>query len=192
MTAHPLAEAWAEGQLTDSLSLEAERVLRTELRSAYFERYVSVTQSPGMSEICATTPSLAMCDDHDIHDGWGSLAAARLDDPVGRVVFETAREMCRAFQMRLGAGEVSPLSLRAVADNLGWCLRAPGVRVIAPDLRSQRRPNQVMDWPAWAALERELARAFGPDAVPLQHAHARHALVAAGMADGADAAHEKI
>jgi hypothetical protein len=45
--------------------------------------------------------------------------------------------------------------------SLGWHAALPGLDIVAPDLRSERRPDRVMGPAGWAGFERALAQAEG-------------------------------
>jgi len=100
---------------------------------------------------------MAMWDDHENCDGWGSLPEEKLDWPVGRTLFAAAREQALLFQLGTAPDQVSPPALDPEGRSLSWHLKLPGLDVIAPDLRSERRPDRVMGERGWAALERALA-----------------------------------
>jgi hypothetical protein len=109
----------------------------------------------------ARVPSLAMWDDHDICDGWGSLPAARLDDPVGRLLFAVAREHFLMFQLGARPDRPPTICPDPAGGTLTWHVSLPGLDLVAPDLRSERRPDRVMGAAGWAAFEAALARGRG-------------------------------
>ncbi|MDZ7748543.1 MAG: hypothetical protein U5K43_06620 [Halofilum sp. (in: g-proteobacteria)] len=113
---------------------------------------------PETAWLMARVPSLCMWDDHDICDGWGSLPPGRLDAPLGRLVFAVAREFFLLFQ--LGArpdAAAPPLCRDPSGKTLTWDLALPGLTLIAPDLRSERRPDRVMGPAGDAAFRAALA-----------------------------------
>src|SRR3546814_6299998 len=88
-----------------------------------------------MAWMVARVPTLAMWDDHDICDGWGSLPHERMDSPLGRSLFEVAREFFLLFQQGVAADDYPPAFADRSGGSLGWHLRLPGLDIIAPDLR---------------------------------------------------------
>ncbi|WP_018717886.1 alkaline phosphatase D family protein [Arhodomonas aquaeolei] len=153
---HPALTAWADGRRGSLAPGEGEAVTEA-LRAFLFTRYLEIFSHSGPARLMARVPSLAMWDDHDICDGWGSLPAAMLDDPVGRRVFAVAREMFLCFQLGTTDAALPPICRDPAGDTLTWALTLPGLRLIAPDLRSERRPDRVMGEPGWAAFRGALA-----------------------------------
>lgn len=154
--AHPTLAAWADAGLdhkdehafTDEVREAAERYL--------FQRYASLYRHPAIARLLARVPSVMMWDDHDIIDGWGSHPAPMLDSPVGQGLFEVARRMFMLFQM----GTIEPPA--ATGASLTLSLSFPDFDVIAPDLRSERRPDRVMGPDGWAATESAVDKASPP------------------------------
>jgi hypothetical protein len=97
-------------------------------------------------------------DDHDICDGWGSLRRSRTYSPVGQTLFEVARESFLAFQQAAAEGDLPPRFADPAGLHLGWAVHAEGLRILAPDLRSERTRRQIMGDGGWAMMEAEAAR----------------------------------
>ena len=98
-----------------------------------------------MSEFCTYSEPTS-----DIVDGWGSLPAESLDAPLGRRIFETARAHFLLFQRGMDPAEA------AGAATLGWHVSLPGLDILAPDLRSERRPDRILGPEGWRHLRRGL------------------------------------
>ncbi|WP_412505304.1 alkaline phosphatase D family protein [Roseovarius sp. SYSU LYC5161] len=152
--AHALTRGWP-----DDVPLHPDgatlRGAREALRAAFFRRYTALYALPGFADLAARVPSLAMWDDHDICDGWGSLPGGVCDSEAGQVLFGAAREAFLVFQQgaapdRLpdGAGGGSTLGRRA---------DLPGLSVLAPDLRSERRRDRIMGPQGWRRFENWLS-----------------------------------
>lgn len=141
---HARLRAWADGETGPPLSDGEADTIRQRLRSHLLERYLELYSQPEPAWLMARAPIACMWDDHDICDGWGSLPPARLDAPVGRLVFEVAREFFLLFQLGARPDEPPGHCIDPRGTTLGWSLRLPGVTWIAPDLRSERRPDRVM------------------------------------------------
>lgn len=151
---HPVA-AWAYREKADVPALH--EAMRQEL----FRRYLELYRQPKMAWLVARAPTLAIWDDHDICDGWGSLPPERMDSPLGRAVFQVARELYLLFQQGCVAPDYPPAFPDRSGASLGWHLRLPDLDLIAPDLRSERRRDRVMGDAGWQMLESALAAAEG-------------------------------
>ena len=127
--------------------------LRRHLREAFFARYAAVYASPEMAWLCARVPSLMQWDDHDICDGWGSLRRSRTEGPVGQAIFEVAREMALGFQHAARDGDLPARFADPKGAHLGWRVEAPGLRLLAPDLRSERTRRRIMGAGGWSMMD---------------------------------------
>ena len=143
---------------TDSRSI-AE--LGCVLRDAWFRRYVRVFAQPEFAWLAARVPSLAMWDDHDISDGWGSYPDPLLNSAVGRCIFSAARESFLVFQLAAAPAEVPEFCPDRTGESLTWSVGLPGLRVVAPDLRSERRRYRVMGERGWEAFRTVLRGSRG-------------------------------
>ena len=97
-------------------------------------------------------------DDHGICDGWDSLRRSRTNSPVGRTLFAVARESFLIFQQAAQDGDLPRRFADRSGLHLGWGIHAPGLRIIAPDLRSERTRRQIMGSGGWAMMEAVAAR----------------------------------
>lgn len=155
--AHPLVARWAARKDTGHPDAPVLEEIRERLSGAILERYLTLYGQPESAPVMARVPSLCMWDDHDICDGWGSLPEAMLDAPVGRTLFEVARRFFCLFQLGALPEELPEICLGASGDTLSWMVDLPGVRLVAPDLRSERRPDRVMGPAGWQSLEQALS-----------------------------------
>ncbi|MGE5765722.1 MAG: alkaline phosphatase D family protein, partial [Bacteroidota bacterium] len=133
--------------------------LRAAMRRELFRRYLELYRQPQVAHIMARVPMLAIWDDHDICDGWGSLPPERQDSDFGRAVFAVSRELYLLFQHGAVAPDYPPAFGDRDGASLGWHLRLPGLDLIAPDLRSERRRDRVMGEAGWKMLSDALAAA---------------------------------
>ncbi len=156
---HPLSAGWPD-EIPRDPSPAGLDDLRRHLREAFFDRYVAVYATPQMARLCARVPSLMQWDDHDICDGWGSLPRSRIDSPVGRVVFEVAREMALGFQHAACDGDLPGRFADPGGTHLGWRIELPGLRLLAPDLRSERTRRRIMGEGGWSMMQAAGADAF--------------------------------
>ncbi|WP_363322985.1 alkaline phosphatase D family protein [uncultured Jannaschia sp.] len=149
---HPLSADWPNDVPQDPSGANLED-LRQHLRAAFFARYAAVYSAPEMAWICARVPSLMQWDDHDICDGWGSLRRSRTEGPVGRAIFDVAREMALGFQHAARDGDLPGRFADPKGAHLGWRVEAPGLRLLAPDLRSERTRRQIMGAGGWSIMD---------------------------------------
>ncbi len=154
--AHPTLAAWADADLDDKAGYAFTDEVRDAAERYLFQRYANLYSQPAIARLLACIPSVMMWDDHDIIDGWGSHPAEMLDSPVGQGLFEVARRMFMAFQMGITEAPA------ATGKSLTLSLSYPDFDVIAPDLRSERRPDRVMGPDGWAATERAITQQAPP------------------------------
>lgn len=157
--AHPASARWP--RKSPHLSPGETHELKDALRAAYFRRYLRQFAQEDFAAVAARVPSLAMWDDHDICDGWGSIREEKLDSAVGRALFAAARETFLMFQLGAAPDEVPTFCLDPTGTSLSYAVELPGLTVVAPDLRSERRPDRVMGANGWAAFRRALEAARG-------------------------------
>lgn len=163
LDAHPVAQEWGEpngdaGEGTDAATI---KVMREALSRVLLGRYLELYVYPATADLIARVPSLAIWDDHDICDGWGSLPDRKLDSPVGRAVFALARELFLIFQLGGAPDALPETCLDTTGASLGWRVALPGFHVIAPDLRSERRRKRIIGPAGWQVLDRALSEAEG-------------------------------
>jgi hypothetical protein len=149
---HPLTRGWPDRLPADVTPGDLDDIARA-LRSAFVARYCQLFASEGYAHVAARIPSLAMWDDHDICDGWGSLERSRLNSAIGQTLFRTAREMFLLFQHAATEADIPALFHDPAGRSLGWRHSFPGFEVVAPDLRSERGRRQIMGPRGWAMME---------------------------------------
>ncbi|MCR9221961.1 MAG: alkaline phosphatase family protein [Alphaproteobacteria bacterium] len=160
LEAHPALSAWRKRSRPKEVAPEIAEEAAEAARQALFTRYLEVLGHPAFAWIAARVPSLAMWDDHDICDGWGSMPAVKLDTRIGEALFETARRHFLTFQMGADPDGPPPAPcLDETGRSLTWSARLPDLTLVAPDLRSERRPWRVMGKRGWAAFDRALQEA---------------------------------
>ncbi len=157
---HPLSENWPDRIPRDPSRADLAE-LRAHLRERFMERYLAVYRCPGMAHVAARVPSLMQWDDHDICDGWGSLRRSRTYSPVGQTLFDAAREAALLFQHAATDGDLPARFADPLGLHLGWQVTAPGLRILGPDLRSERSRREVMGQRGWPWIE-NAARASAP------------------------------
>ncbi|WP_138465779.1 alkaline phosphatase D family protein [Poseidonocella sp. HB161398] len=168
---HELTADWP-AHYPEAPSAEELEALNTHLRERFLLRYAAIYAAPDLAWLAARIPSLMQWDDHDICDGWGSLPRAATASAVGRTLFSAAREAYLVFQAAAAEGDLPPRFADPSGGHLGWSIQGGGLRLFAPDLRSERGRRQVMGGPGWAAAEAErdrdcAGRTFLLSSVPL-------------------------
>ena len=167
LACHPDVQRWATLKPDARGTVPLTDAARAAIRRFYFERYLISFARPAMGAMSPHVPSVSMWDDHDIIDGWGSHPAALLDSPVGRGLFEAAREMFLIFQLAADEADLPAIALDRQARSLGVAVRYPGLTILAPDLRSERRPDRVMGPVGWKSFETALEATPEPDRIVL-------------------------
>ncbi|MFK7965506.1 MAG: alkaline phosphatase D family protein [Burkholderiaceae bacterium] len=147
VNAHPELAQWFLAPLPDKGGLELSPHARSAAEHFMFERYARLYGQPAIGQLLAQVPSLMMWDDHDIMDGWGSHPTAMLDSEIGRGLFEICRRFFLIFQRGLAP---------AKPDTMTYAAHYPGLSIVAPDLRSERRPDQIMGEAGWHAAQTAL------------------------------------
>lgn len=158
---HPLSKDWPEDVPEDPRPADLA-ALRAHLREAFFERYATLYAAPEFAWLAARVPSLMQWDDHDICDGWGSLPSDKTHSAVGQALFRAARESFLIFQHAAVDGDLPGRFADKDGQHLGWTVRTEGLRIIAPDLRSERSRRAIMGQGGWAMLDAE-AREVVPE-----------------------------
>jgi alkaline phosphatase D len=154
---HPLSQDWPD-RIPRDPSPTALADLRHHLRERFLRRYTDVYAAPEMAWLLARVPSLMQWDDHDICDGWGSLPPSHNFSPVGQTLFSAAREAFLLFQHAATEGDLPRRFRDRAGQHLGWAVQAPGFRLIAPDLRSERTRHSIMGQGGWTMMEAEAKR----------------------------------
>jgi hypothetical protein len=154
---HDLSHDWPE-RIPRDPSRAALEDLRHHLREGFLDRYVALYAAPQFAWLAARVPSLMQWDDHDICDGWGSLRRSRTYSPVGQTLFDVARESFLIFQHATTENDLPARFADREGGHLGWAIRCPDLRILAPDLRSERTRRQIMGPGGWTMMETEAQR----------------------------------
>lgn len=154
---HELSHDWP-ARIPPDPSRAALDDLAHHLREGFLARYVALYAAPQFAWLAARVPSLMQWDDHDICDGWGSLRRSRTYSPVGQTLFSVARENFLIFQQGTTEGDLPARFADPQGHHLGWAIHAPDLRIIAPDLRSERTRRQIMGQGGWSMMEAEAER----------------------------------
>jgi len=150
LEAHADLSAWHEAPTREKAKFLPSAESEAALVAFFLDRWTRTLAADGAAEVYATVPGLAMWDDHDIFDGWGSRPPIVQECPMGQMIFRVARRFFNLFQA--GGEECERVTL-------SYGRQYPGFRVVAPDLRSERQRRQVMGTQGWAIFEEEMAEA---------------------------------
>lgn len=140
-------------------------VLPNGLEAALLDHFVRVMycgrwSQPEVQAMLGAIPTLMMWDDHDIMDGWGSYPDKWLDNPVYQTIFKVARRCFELFQLQ---GTMSdPVYITRTTGTYSQLYRFGTLAILAPDLRSERRLDQVVSPPSWEAIYAALDTIDGP------------------------------
>jgi len=141
--AHSELSQWAAVTHDAKGALELSPAAKAAAEQFLFERYAWLYAQQPVAHLHAHVPSLMMWDDHDIMDGWGSHPVELLDSPIGQGLFGICKRMFAVFQRGL-APEGN--------DTFTFVNHYPDFSVIAPDLRTERRPNCILGPAGWQAV----------------------------------------
>lgn len=162
------AKGWNTG---NSANLTA--TMARQLHDFYFDLYVREWSRPEIQQIMARVPSIAMWDDHELIDGWGSYAPARQNCAVFGGIWKAAAKAFAVFQQHLSPVEFRPGSLHIGGVEPSWWQEdlpsdagqekrlgsfsfayvVGDVAIVVPDLRSQRTMStQVVNRQAWDTI----------------------------------------
>jgi len=153
---HPGLTRWQKSSKAERRKQPFTEEMRKAAIDFYVERYSMVYAQPPTAWLLARVPSLMMWDDHDIFDGWGSHPEWLLDSPVAAGLFQAAQKAFCLLQLGHRLDEEREGALDPEGASLGWKCRFSDFTVIAPDLRSERRPNQVMGARGWNGFRQAL------------------------------------
>jgi hypothetical protein len=128
------------------------RPMQTRVEAFYFTLYTERWAQPEVRAMMATIPSVAIWDDHDIFDGWGSYPPARQNCPVFQGIGKIAGAAFSVFQQHIAPdGEKPDLYL---APQYGFSMGhvIGDIAILCPDMRSERSQRQVLSNDHWKRL----------------------------------------
>ena len=153
----PSMRAWSALPRRSRHAAPFTGAMRSELEAHYLATYRSAFGVPAVADVLARIPSLMIWDDHDIVDGWGSRPAAWQRSPVAQGLFEVARRAFCLVQLGLDPDVHAPPH---GAEGTIGC-----VRLIVPDLRSERTRGRVLGAEGRRRLEGAVPSVSEPHAV---------------------------
>lgn len=128
------------------------RQMREQVEKFYFDLYTERWAQPEVARMMASVPSVAMWDDHDIFDGWGSYPPERQNCPVFQGIGKIARHAFAVFQQHLLPGAEKPATY--IAPDQGFTMGHVIGRtaILSLDMRSERTQKQVLSRAHWNAV----------------------------------------
>ncbi|ACB82607.1 conserved hypothetical protein [Methylorubrum populi BJ001] len=148
----PSMHEWNEKDWHSGNAAPLTPEMQRALNAFFFGLYVSRWSQPDVARMLARVPSIAMWDDHDLIDGWGSYPPERQNCAVFGGIWAAAAKAFSVFQQHLKAGERRPGTIgqaeaawwqkpatqeeRSGAFSIGYVV-GPTV-ILAVDMRSQR------------------------------------------------------
>lgn len=156
---HPDVARWGELPLAERPGVAWTEEMAQAVSAYFFRRYLAAMQQAAMRHLGARVPTLMIWDDHDIFDGWGSHPPELQESAVAQGIFRCAREMFVLFQLGAAPERLPSTCLDASGRSFTQGALFPGLSVVLPDLRSERRPDRVMGDAGWAAFEAALRQA---------------------------------
>jgi hypothetical protein len=154
-----LIDGWSERTREKKLTVAWTAKRKAAAERFYQRLYLARWAQPEMAAAFASIPTLMMWDDHDIFDGWGSYDPELQACPVYQGIYAAARDAFRLFQLQCAPGERVPGAVGT--GDFSWCYDVGDTTVWAPDLRSNRNQNQVVDPAVWNALYARLDATTG-------------------------------
>lgn len=142
---------WNDRLWSDPLKAVVPEGLPEKLLNHFFlEMYCRRWSQAPVRAVLAQIPTIMMWDDHDIMDGWGSYNEAWAGNAVYRLIFSTASKCFELFQMQSTMDD--PVFIPGRATGYSQLYHFSGVSLLVPDLRSERRLDQVISPATWKAI----------------------------------------
>jgi hypothetical protein len=163
----PELHAWLLMNWDDANKARVSASLTEKIADFYFELYRDRWSQPEVARIIASVPSIAMWDDHDLIDGWGSYPTERQNCATFQAIWAAAANAFAVFQQHLKPDEQRPGTIGRPPK--GWwqetaeqqnrtgafsfaCTIGP-LAVLAIDMRSQRTAEtQVVGKQHWEEI----------------------------------------
>jgi hypothetical protein len=140
---------WADQWHSKQVATRWNRKFEKQVDEYFAQLYVQRWSQSGPREMLQAIPYIAMWDDHDIIDGWGSYPQELHQCEVYQNLFRLASRYYRLFQQQLGEGEVHPAAVPGQSPKArGMSLAYSGLgefALLVPDLRSERQPDLTVD-----------------------------------------------
>lgn len=148
-------KAWNQLSIEEGDKAKFTATMQEQLENFYFELYTNRWAQPEVKFVMSCIPMLAMWDDHDIFDGWGSYNPKRQLSDVYQGIRDVARKAFSVFQQQLGSGEQR---MGALAPLYGYSFGyvVGKIAILALDMRNERSNDQVLSPDHWGEIYRWL------------------------------------
>jgi hypothetical protein len=125
--------------------------MATDVEKFYFDLYVDRWEQPEVRAMMTRVPSVAMWDDHDIFDGWGSYLPGRQNCPVFQGIGGIATKAFAVFQQHVTADEKRPGN---IAPDYGYSFGyvVGKIGILAIDMRFERSLDAVLSPQHWSLI----------------------------------------
>ncbi|MDG4717973.1 alkaline phosphatase D family protein [Thalassospira aquimaris] len=123
--------------------------MEKQVEAFYFNLYTERWAQPEIRQMMASIPSIAIWDDHDIFDGWGSYPPARQDCPVFQGIGAIATKAFSVFQQHIAPGANKPDVYLAPTFGFSMGHVIGDTAILCLDMRSERTQRQVLSNPHW-------------------------------------------
>lgn len=157
----PALRQAAATPLMRRIDLPAPAELPAQLDAWYLATYRHAWNQPEPAALLASVPGLRMWDDHDIIDGWGSHPEKLLGSPIYQAIYAAARRAFRLYQIGMADDDPPETLIAGEPPGFTQAIMLNGVGILAPDLRSERRPDQVLSPRSLRSLPEWLDRFSG-------------------------------
>lgn len=156
-----LMKQWVELPYRKGNEVSAPKLIermQKELKLFYFDLYVTRWSQPEVASMFASIPSIAMWDDHDLIDGWGSYKEDRQDSPVfQQAIWPAASQAFRIFQHQLKPGDrhpaiIAPPAAAGSKEALTLGHVVGPIAILALDMRTERTDMRVLSEAHWNAV----------------------------------------
>ena len=163
----PLMKQWNEKSWAKANAAPLTDKMQQALDDFYFDLYTSRWSQEEVARVMACIPSIAMWDDHDFMDGWGSYPPERQDCDVFGGIWKSASKAFAVFQQHLKDGERRPGTIGVAAPDwwqqpdkqqtrtgaFSFAYIVGKVAILAVDMRSQRTEDtQVVGEKHWKEI----------------------------------------
>jgi hypothetical protein len=181
----PVMKDWAAKSWADGNKAKASDTMRKTLDTFYFDLYTRRWSQPEVARMMARVPAIAMWDDHDLTDGWGSYPVERQNSEVYGAIWNSAVKAFVVFQQHLKEDERRPGTIGQAAPDwwkqtasaaqptesrtgaFSFAYKVAGISILAIDMRSQRTSEtQVVGAAHWDEIYRWID-GLGADVVHL-------------------------
>lgn len=144
--------SWAEMSYDAGNAAKAGKGMVDAVADFFFTLYTERWSQPEIAYMLACVPIIAMWDDHDLMDGWGSYPRERQECAVlQKAIWPAAEQAFRTFQQHLAAGETHPSGL-GVGSAYSRGHVVGSFAILALDMRSERSTERVLGPAHWRAV----------------------------------------